>query len=596
MLLKSLVEYYDTLVNLGKVPPFDMSDTKVGFAIDLNMDGTVKRVVSLRERIDRSNKEVSKNMFVPLQKKRSSGIAPYFLADKMQYVLGCKCKKVRSENGTDQAVEKIITSQYFDAFAALHHKVLDDCNGEKAETILRFVDTLCPGKYPDILEENIEMLDANGTQPQIVLRDETGNSFISDPEIREAWDKYLISRQEKMKSMTDLIDGRKMPVQELHGAVKGIGSTAGGVSLISYNKNSFESYGLEHGENSPVSVMNEQKYVATLNYLFSSADYVTRIGKSESPSMYITYWAANGNSIYQDIFSDEYNGQNKLDRDDLKEIVKQVANGMAINYQNSTISPEEKFYLLGVSANAARLSVQFFYENSFGNVLQNVYQHQKRLEIIGAKNGETLPIYRILNETVRQISGQKLETNPSPSIAGGLYKAVFQNTRYPEAIFSQIIARVKADNTVTYAKAEIIKAYLIKNGNSIPKEVLTVDINKESNYAPYVFGRVFAVLEKIQRDVSPSITTTIKDRYIGRAASDPVVVFPGLMRLSQNHQRKLSEGGKVYYSNLLNELMSKLPEKFPKHLSLEEQGSFYLGYYHENQELYKKKIENKEEN
>lgn len=123
-----------------------------------------------------------------------------------------------------------------------------------------------------------------------------------------------------------------------------------------------------------------------------------------------------------------------------------------------------------------------------------------------------------------------------------------------------------------------------------------MDINKESNYAPYVLGRVFAVLEKIQRDVSPSITTTIKDRYIGRAASDPVVVFPGLMRLSQNHQRKLSEGGKVYYSNLLNELMSKLPEKFPKHLSLEEQGSFYLGYYHENQELYKKKIENKEEN
>ena len=119
---------------------------------------------------------------------------------------------------------------------------------------------------------------------------------------------------------------------------------------------------------------------------------------------------------------------------------------------------------------------------------------------------------------------------------------------------------------------------------------------KESNYEPYVLGRIFAVLEKIQKDSSPSINTTIKDRYIARAASDPVVVFPGLLKLSQSHQRKLSDSSRIYYSNLLNDLMGKLPEQFPKHLTLEEQGSFYLGYYQENQELYRKKSENKEEN
>ena len=252
--------------------------------------------------------------------------------------------------------------------------------------------------------------------------------------------------------------------------------------------------------------------------------------------------------------------------------------------------------MLGVSANAARMSVQLFYENSFGNIIQNVYAHEQRLMIEGSKDNRALTAKRILNETVRQINGKKLESNPSPSITLGLYKAIMQNTRYPAAIFSQVMARINAEHDIRYAKAQIVKAYLIKNGKNVPKEVLNVSLNKESNYEPYVLGRIFAVLEKIQKDSSPSINTTIKDRYIARAASDPVVVFPGLLKLSQSHQRKLSDSSRIYYSNLLNDLMGKLPEQFPKHLTLEEQGSFYLGYYQENQELYRKKSENKEEN
>lgn len=584
MLLKSLVDYYDTLVGLRKVPPLDMSSAKVGFAIDLNEDGTVKRVVSLREKADNGNAEISKTMFVPYQQRRGSGVAPYFLADKMQYVLGCRYDK-------DTSSEKVLTEKYFKAFAELHHKVLDGCHGVKAMSVLCFVDAITPGEYPEIIEENIEMLDANGTQPQIVLRDESGNDLILDPEIRNAWDAYLAAEQADGEEMIDLIDGHTAAVQKLHGSVRGIGSTAGGISLISYNKNSFESYGLEHGENSPVSVVNERKYVATLNYLFASSDYVARIGKSTDPSMYITYWSADGNSIYQDIFS-EYNGKSNLDRDDLKTIVEQIVHGKAVSCSGVEIKPDEKFYILGVSANSARLSIQFFYQCSFGDALQNVYQHQKRLEIIGAKDGHTLSAGAMLNETVKKVKKNgKLtsESNPSPSISLWLYKAIMQNTRYPSALYSQVMARVKAENSIGCVKAEIIKAYLIKNGTTVPKEVLTVAVNKDSDYAPYVLGRIFAVLEKIQKDVSPTITSTIKDRYIARAASDPVLVFPGLLRLSQTHQRKLSAAGKIYYNKVLNELMGKLPETYPKHLSLEEQGAFYLGYYHENQELYTKK-------
>lgn len=590
MLLKSLIDYYDTLVGLKKVPPFDMSSSNVGFAIDLNQDGSVKRVVTLREAVEGTNRVIGKQQFVPLQANRSSGKAPYFLTDKLQYVLGCKYEK----HGTEMV--RVVCPDYFQAFRNLHHEVLEKCDSEKARTVLRFVDGITPGNYSPVLEENLEKLDAKGTQPQIILRDENGQNMFEDPGIHDAWDAYLQKKIANAEEMFDLIDGKRSPIKELHGTVRGVGKTAGGISLISYNKNAFESYGLEHGENSPVSYVNEHKYVSALNYLFSLFDYVIKIGDPASPSMYITYWASNGNSSYQDIFSDEYNGTEKLDRDDLRYVVSHLVKGESVPFRESTLQPDEKFYVLGVSANAARMSVQLFYENSFGNIIQNVYAHEQRLMIEGSKDNRTLTAKRILNETVRQINGKKLESNPSPSITLGLYKAIMQNTRYPAAIFSQVMARINADHDIRYAKAQIVKAYLIKNGKNVPKEVLNVSLNKESNYEPYVLGRIFAVLEKIQKDSSPSINTTIKDRYIARAASDPVVVFPGLLKLSQSHQRKLPDSSRIYYSNLLNDLMGKLPEQFPKHLTLEEQGSFYLGYYQENQELYRKKSENKEEN
>lgn len=234
MLLKSLIDYYDTLVDLKKVPPFDMSRSNVGFAIDLNRDGSVKRVVTLQETVEGTNRVIGKQLFVPLQENRSSGKAPYFLTDKMQYVLGCKYEK----HGTEMV--RGIFSDYFQAFRNLHHEVLAGCDSEKARTVLRFIDGIIPGSYPPILDENLEKMDAKGTQPQIILRDENGQNMFEDPGIHGAWDAYLQKKIANAEEMFDLVDGKRSPIKELHGTVRGIGKTAGGISLISYNKNAFE--------------------------------------------------------------------------------------------------------------------------------------------------------------------------------------------------------------------------------------------------------------------------------------------------------------------------------------------------------------------
>ncbi|MDD6559975.1 MAG: type I-C CRISPR-associated protein Cas8c/Csd1 [Lactimicrobium massiliense] len=595
MLLKALTDYYDQLVELGHVPPYDMMNVNVGFAIALNDDGTISKIVSLKQKSEDGKKEINVKRQVSKQTARSGKRPkPYFLSDTLQHIYGVSLDYDNDKNAKAEHHYQINTSRnfYADDFKALHHEILDGCDSPAAKTILKFIDSIQsdPSMFPQIITDNLEMLNDYGMQPQIILRDRNGNDFIEEPSIRRAWDKYLDSLNADSPVMIDLISGESANVAELHGGIRGLGGPANGVSLVSYNKDAFESFGHKHGENSPVSIANAHKYTSVLNYLYAQREYVTRIGDSSNPSVFITYWSENGSTVYQDIFGDEFDYGKRIDRDDLKAITDSLVQGKPIVFHEEKIDPNEKFYVLGMGTNSARASVQFFYENTFGKILKNVTEHNERLRIVGAINNQSIPIYRILSETVRQI-GLKLESNPSPSITAGLYLSVLKNYRYPDAIYTQVLARINADRDIKYAKAEIIKAYLLKNGTKVPKEVLTVAVNTDSNYAPYVLGRVFAVLEKIQKDVSPGITTTLKDRYIARAASDPVLVFPGLLRLSQNHQRKLSKDSRIYYSNMLNDLLGRLPETFPKHLSLEEQGSFYLGYYHENQFLYQSKAD-----
>ena len=112
-----------------------------------------------------------------------------------------------------------------------------------------------------------------------------------------------------------------------------------------------------------------------------------------------------------------------------------------------------------------------------------------------------------------------------------------------------------------------------------------MSLDKEQRDTGYLLGRLFAVLEKAQKDAVPGANTTIKDRFYGSASATPSVVFPQLMRLAQHHIQKSSFGG--YLDRITGEIMDSV-ERFPTHLSLEGQGMFALGYYHQKQELYRK--------
>ena len=163
-------------------------------------------------------------------------------------------------------------------------------------------------------------------------------------------------------------------------------------------------------------------------------------------------------------------------------------------------------------------------------------------------------------------------------------------------MLATMIRRIHSDGEVAYARVAAIKACLVRNsrlrGN--PLEV-SVMLDTNNTDPAYCCGRAFALLEMIQKDsVEGELNRTIKDSYFSSASTTPSLVFPRLCRLSQHHLAKLDTGPRIYREKQVGEVLNKLRISFPRLLSLEDQGKFVLGYFHQRQDLYTSKKDKEE--
>lgn len=121
-------------------------------------------------------------------------------------------------------------------------------------------------------------------------------------------------------------------------------------------------------------------------------------------------------------------------------------------------------------------------------------------------------------------------------------------------------------------------------------------LDLENKDVGYLLGRLFAILERAQIQSAGGegkINTTIRDRFFGAFSTSPVTVMPILLKLKNHHIAKL-ESGKVYFESLIGEVMDGVDaRKIPAHLTLEQQAYLAVGYYHQRQDFFKKKDENK---
>ena len=690
MILQALTAYYEQLLKQGKVeaPGWD-SRFKVSYELRLGPDGQLLALNDLRQEVPKGKKTViaPRDLPVPHRVKRASGVAANFLCDNTSYLLGA------DEKGKPER-----SRQCFEACAALHHKVLDGVDSPASKAILAFFDSWEPDTAPThpLLAEQWADLNNNAN---LVFGYESPDGAhwlaTTDDAIRAAWQSAFDTSDADAETARCLITGKEAGIARIHPAIKGVmGAQAAGAALVSFNAPAFCSYGHEQGANAPVSEYAAFAYTTALNLLLADRNCCQRIGDTT-----IVCWAENAAPAYSNAmlmffcggaeargvsesdlaaalkalsqgrpvsFLDDKldpnqnfyvlgispnaarlsvrfflrnsfgqfakNLQDHADRNccqrigdttivcwaenaapaysnamlmffcggaeargvsesDLAAALKALSQGRPVSFLDDKLDPNQNFYVLGISPNAARLSVRFFLRNSFGQFAKNLQDHVDRLSITrpAFDKRENLSVWALAQETVNQKSRDK---NPSPQLVGDLLRAILTGGPYPATLLNGVTLRIRAEREVTRGRAAILKAYYLRNyPTELNKEVFTVSLNESSN-VPYVLGRLFSVLETIQSVANPGINATIKDRYFNSACATPATAFPTLVKLAQKHLQKMSTPNEVHFSKQLTELMAQLPETgFPARLSLPEQGAFEIGYYHQTQKRYAKKNE-----
>lgn len=574
MLLQSLVKLYEAWAEKGEIEKLGWNPVKISYGISLDEEGNVDEIIHLKTNAPKGNKEIPSLISLPMPVKRSVGVASNFLYDNATYVFGYD-----NSNKPDRA------KQCFDCFRNVGNKVLENSEDEFSTVIKKFLQK----DYSEFENLSDLLTELNCTETTVddilnkganLLLMPLGKFPTDSKAICESWNSYY-EHSDAPKGVC-LVTGKDDHIAKLHPVIKNIrGAQAAGASLVSFNATAFDSYGKENGYNAPVSEYAAFAYTSALNKLVSDNDHRVFSGDTT-----VVCWTEDGESAYQDVFAGIFNSDDEVKQKDLHDTIVSIVNGNEVKWEGIPLNPSNNFYILGISPNSARLSVRFFIQNTFGKVMENLLKNQQRMEMVkpGFEKFNYIPLWRILGETVNKKSRDK---KCKPHLAGDVLNSIIGDYNYPSTLYYGILGRISAEQNINWVKASVLKAYLLKNYDSKYKEEITVDYNENSNNKAYLLGVLFSNLEEIQNTANPGIKSTIRDRYFTAASSTPSRVFPILIDLAQNHIKKIPNvGAKVNCQKMLTETMSKLGDKFPNRLKLDEKGMFQLGYYQRTQERF----------
>jgi CRISPR-associated protein Csd1 len=382
-----------------------------------------------------------------------------------------------------------------------------------------------------------------------------------------------------------LITGKYGEIKSTHGRTPINKDTK---SLVAIQKNSgYDSFGKEQCYNAPICTSAEFAYTTGLNTLLKSRGQRIRIGDATT-----VFWSEKASPLENDaffFFSEPPKDDPDRNTEAVKVLYESIWNGAYIVPDDNT-----RFYVLGLSPNAARIAVRFWHVGTVREMGTRFKQHVDDLAIThSVKTESALPMRRLL----RSIAAQEKDDNIPPNLAGELMRAILDGSPYPATLLQAAIRRNRAEQSVPYPRAAMIKAYLnraLRFNNFKDEKEITMSLDPENTNIGYRLGRLFAALEKIQSDANPGINATIRDRFYGAASSTPVTVFGNLMRLSNHHLSKLEKGKPglfVVRKQLIGEIMCPVND-FPTHLDMADQGRFAVGYYHQAHDLWTKKTGN----
>lgn len=574
MYLTELYRFYERMTQdpQSGMPPEGMSAEAIHFALVIGEDGSLKGVHDLRD-----SKGKPLRRFVPAAVKRTSTkVLPNFLWDNTGYVLG-----------VDGKGNPAFTARKYESFRTFHRQLCAASPDRHARALLAFFDRWTPEQFGSIGEREA-LLDSN-----VVFQLEGDTDFLhQQPSLYSLWQDSL-AVQDACAQGQCLITGQQGPVLKVHPAIRNVPGAKVEAALISFNCDSFQSFGKEQSENAPVSPRAARGYTTALNYLLQKEHkQVVRLGEDS-----IVFWTDRAcaeesllGALFDGLDATEQTQDNAL-LHKVRSLLTAMASGRPVSEEDS-IDTSVRFFVLGLTPNAARLSIRFWVTDTFGNLLQRFGRWYRDLAIERRYPGEEE--HPALWQLLRDLAPLQKSENIPPLLGGQLLRSILLGRAWPQSMYTAALQRIHADKNVTYYRAALIKAHLCDT----TAKGATMSLDKEEQNKGYRLGRLFAVLEKAQTDALGSVNASLRERYIGAASARPGLVFPQLLKTAQFHVSKSAKqhpGYDIRFSRLVSEIMDGMTV-FPPVLSLEDQGRFMLGYYHQNNALYQKKTADDAEN
>lgn len=592
MILAALSDYYEKLAEKEKVALFGYATAPISYALVINSSGGLVDVEDLRD--ISGKKPRPRHFIVPQQGTRTSGIAPNIFWDKSSYVLGVSLTSKRFK-------------EEHDAFAKFHLELLKESNDSGLQALAAFLNSWKSESFesnPLLQSISETLLDSN-----LMFRLDSDLCYVHEREAAKSIRDKLLSSANETQQNVCLVSGLPASIERIHTNIKGVyGAQTAGASIVSFNKNAFESYGKEQGANAPVSEQATFAYTTALNYLLRRD--VSNRQRLQLGDATVVFWAQAKAQAAVDAAEDLFaafidpEAKDEQEAEKLKRALDAVRQGRPLTDLDKELTDDIQIYILGLAPNAARLSIRFWQADSLQVFAKRLAQHYEDLQI------EPLPwrtppaIWQLLLTTAPIRKGKSKSEDIPPHLAGEITRAVLTGNAYPYSLLSNLLMRFRADGEVTGLRVALIKA-VITRFNRLTKTAkfkgeMPVSLDTANTQPGYLLGRLFAVLEKIQQDaLGGDVNATIRDRYYGAASATPAHIFPVLLRSTQNHLgkvRKNKPGLAVNREKIMGEVINSLGATFPKNLRIEAQGEFALGYYQQRQTFFTKKENNEVEN
>ena len=575
MILHALTRYYQRkAASDGNVAPEGFENKEIPFVIVLDKAGKFIQLEDTREQ--QGKKKIGRKFLVPKGLGRA-GSKSYEVSNTLWDHYGYVLAHPKEDDEKSDIWAQNQHKSFIAKVDELKQALPDDAGIQAVSAFLAQAEEVAKVRLAEGWQECVKI---KGCNLSFRLVDEAAALVCQSKAVQAYLAAAKAEVSDGIQEGICLVTGKKTTIARLHNAVKGVNAKPS--PFTSVNLAAFESYGKQQGFIFPVGEQTMFEYTTALNMLLDGENRF-RIGEVS-----VVCWSEKPTPLESKVAL-RINGGGKDNPDahidEVKALYKSLHNGKYMEPNG-----KDKFYLLGLSPNSARIVVRFWHETTVAALSENIARWYDDLQIVRGEKSiypEFMPLMRLLCGLV--LDG-KAENLP-PDLIANVTQSALVNRPLPVSLLQIALRRNKAEQKITYGRAALIKAYLnraIRSGSLKNTKELSMSLDRERNDIGYVLGRLFAVLEKTQSEANPSLNATIGDRYFGSASSTPIAVFGTLMRLSPHHLSKLEyEGRAVHLKWEIGQILDKC-QKFPNHLNLEQQGLFAIGYYHETQFLFTK--------